>query len=94
MSFKSNSPKETLSKTFSTKFSSTDSPKGEIIFEQNAFLFRKLQAFDIKFAENEFDSEPEYEDEEYDKSFPQDIIHPPKLHYKVNEIAQISTLSI
>ena len=77
MSFKSNSPKETLSKTFSTKFSSTDSPKGEIFFEQSAFLLSKLQAFDMKFAESEFELEPEFEDEEYNKSFPQDIFDSP-----------------
>ena len=94
MSFKSNSSKETLSKTLSTKATSTDSPKGEIFFEDNAFLLSKLQVFDMKFAESEFDSEPEYKDEEYGKSFPQDILHPPKLHYKDNEIEQISTVSI
>ena len=88
MSFKTNSSTETLS----TKSSSTDSPKGDTFFEQNTFLLSKLQAFDLKCVESEFDSG--YEDEEYEKSFPQDILHPPRLHYRENEIDQISTLSI
>ena len=100
MSYKSNSSMslKQLSKskeTLSTKVSSTESPNRDLIyFEHNAFFLSKLQVFDTKFAESEIESETE--DEEYNKSFPQEILNSPKLHYKEHDISidQISTISI